>query len=106
MMEFEMPRFLPIATLALAITACSTAGANPAGVNNSQLAQVKSACAQMGLNTSELPFDDCVTVLSRSVASSSASATVQQSRGACAEAGLQPGSPAFANCVLDHGYSR
>ncbi len=101
-----MSRFLAIAGFALAITACSSAGANPAGVDDGQLARVTGACARMGLNPHDVQFDDCVTVLARSVASLSDASLVQQSRGACSQAGLQPGTPEFANCVLDHGYAR
>jgi hypothetical protein len=98
-MEQEMNRIIPIATLALAIGACSAAGASPADAGRA--AQAGSACAGMGLSRADIQFDDCVTSLSQTLAAASAAANVQQARGSCSQAGLQPGTPAFANCVLD-----
>jgi hypothetical protein len=82
-------------TLALAISACTAAGAAQPP------AQVRSACAALGLNPTELQFEDCTVVLSRSVAARDQAATVQQARAACTQQGLQLGTSQFANCVLD-----
>jgi hypothetical protein len=59
------------------------------------------ACAQMGLNSSEAPFADCLISLRRSARATTAVAEVSADRSACGQQGLQPGTAAFANCVLD-----
>ncbi len=91
-----MFKALPLMTLALAIGACTAAGAAqpPASVAN--------ACAAMGLNPTELQYEDCTITLGRSVAAAQQAASVQQSRAVCSQQGLQPGTATFANCVLDH----
>ncbi len=96
-----MGRILPIATLALGIAACSSAGAGPSGIDAGQRAQVQGACGRLGLSAAQTQFDDCVITLSRSLASLNQAATIRQSRAQCSQSGLESGSPAFAECVLN-----
>jgi hypothetical protein len=86
---------------ALVIGACSAAGASQPGIDTTQLQRVQNACAAMGLSRGDVQFDDCVTTLSRSVAAANRSAAISQARAQCSGSGLHPGSPDFANCVLD-----
>ena len=99
-----MSRIIPIATLALAVSACSAASAGQWGLNisDAQTAQVGGACASMGLKPSQVQYEDCTIVLGRSVEAQNAAAETAQARAACVQSGGQPGTPQFANCILDH----
>ena len=88
--------------LAVLLGACVAGGAEQAKADPARVTQARAACAQLGLNTSELPFEDCVTSLTQSAGMRDDSVRTVAAREQCMQAGLQRGTPAFANCVLDH----
>jgi hypothetical protein len=76
-------------------------GAKAADLSDPHIAAARSACAQMGLNTSEAPFVFCVRSLVDSAAAVDQASRVQEGRQQCFARGLRSGTAAFANCVLD-----
>jgi hypothetical protein len=83
------------------------AGANNfanAAENSSRIAQEHHACAVvLGLDPSDRQYDTCITSLDRSLTEWDQAQAVQTDRHACAEKGLEPGTAAFAVCVVDAG---
>ena len=67
-------------------------------------AQVQHACAVvMGLEPGEL-YDTCVRSLNRSLSDLDQARRMSAGRSTCAGKGLKPGTPAFADCVVDATY--
>ena len=70
--------------------------------NSSRMAQEHHACAVvLGLDPSGGRYDTCIRTLDRSVSEWDQARLVQNARSACAQKGLQPGTPAFAVCVIN-----
>ena len=66
------------------------------------MAQVHQACAgAMQLNPSEALYEGCVGSLLQTLSQMDQAQLVERDRRACAARGLQPGTPAFATCVVD-----
>ena len=66
-----------------------------------RLAQEHHACAVvLGLDPSEGRYDTCIGSLDRSLSESDQAHAVESNRLACAEKGLNPGTSAFATCVV------
>ncbi len=63
--------------------------------------RIQHACAvDMGLNTSEAPYQVCVASLQQDVAALQGDLTIQAERQACMARGLQPGTSDFALCLV------
>jgi hypothetical protein len=63
--------------------------------------RITHACAAvMGLDPSERPYDDCVRSLDRTVSQLERPELAAGNRSQCAEKGLNPGTSAFAICVV------
>lgn len=72
-----------------------------AAENSPRAPQVQHACAVvMGLEPGEL-YDTCVKSLNHSLSELDQARRVSAGRDTCAGKGLKPGTPAFANCVMD-----
>ena len=90
-----------VGAAAIALLAFVHTSAN-AEENSSRMAQEHHACAVvLGLDPSGDPYDTCVRTLDRSVSEWDQARLVQNARSACAQKGLQPGTPAFAVCVIN-----
>jgi hypothetical protein len=73
-----------------------------AAENSSRMAQEQHACAVvLGLDPSDDRYDTCVRSLDRSLSGWDQQRLVAGQRSACAQKGLQPGTPAFAMCVVN-----
>jgi hypothetical protein len=84
-----------IALLAFAHTSGSAAENSP------RIAQVQHACTvAMGLDPSERGYDACIMSLNRSLSLWDQARLVKSDRNECSRKGLQPGTPAFAVCVV------
>jgi hypothetical protein len=78
-----------------------------AAENSSRMAQAHHACAiVLGFDRSEDRYDTCVRVLDRNLSEWEQARLVESNRSACAQKGLEPGTPAFAMCVLNAGQSQ
>jgi hypothetical protein len=87
------------ATLAL-LAATHTFAA--AAENSPRVAHERHACAVvLGLDPSGRSYDTCIRSLDRSLAEWDQAQQVQTGRIACAQRGLEPGSVAFAVCVVN-----
>jgi hypothetical protein len=62
--------------------------------------RISHACAAMGLDPSELPYDDCIRSLHRTLSQLKRSERVAGNRSQCVQQGLDPGSAAFDTCVV------
>ncbi len=63
--------------------------------------RISHACAEvMGLDPSELPYDDCIRSLGRTLSQLKRSELTASNRGQCAQQGLDPGTPDFDTCVV------
>ena len=72
--------------------------------SSSRMAQEYHACAVvLGLDPSGDRYDTCVRSLERSLSEWDQTRLVESYRSACAEKGLEPGTPAFAVCVVNAG---
>jgi hypothetical protein len=90
-----------VGAAAIALLAFARTSAN-AAENSSRMAQEHHACAVvLGLDPSGRRYDSCIRSLDRSLSEWDQTRLVQTGRGACAQKGLQPGTPAFAVCVLN-----
>jgi hypothetical protein len=77
-----------------------------AAENSLRMAQERHACAVvLGLDPSARGYDTCIRSLERSLAAWDQEQAVQRDRRACAESGLEPGTSAFAVCVVNGGQS-
>jgi hypothetical protein len=73
-----------------------------AAENSSRMAQEHHACAVvLGLDPSGDRYDTCVRTLDRSLSEWDQVRLVTTHRTACAQKGLEPGTPAFAVCVVN-----
>ena len=89
-----------IGAAAIALLAASSTLAN-AAENLARLAQEQHACAVvLGLDSSGRRYDACIRSLETSLLEWDYARTVSTDRNACARQGLQPGTPAFAVCVV------
>jgi hypothetical protein len=89
-----------VGAAAIALLASAPTFAN-AAEPSSRTAQEHHACAVvLGLDPSELPYDTCMKSLDRSLSESDQSQLVESNRSACAQDGLDPGTSAFAVCVV------
>jgi hypothetical protein len=78
-----------------------------AAENSTRMAQVQHACTVvMGLEPSGRGYDTCVMSLDRSLSLWDQARMVKSDRTACARKGLQPGTPAFAVCVVQADQSQ
>ena len=72
-----------------------------AAENPLRIAQERHACGVvLGYDPSDRRYDTCIRSLDRSLAEWDRSQVVQIDRRACSEMGLEPGTPAFAVCVV------
>jgi hypothetical protein len=96
---------LIVGAAAVALLASAHAFAS-AAENPSRMAQEHHACAVvLGLDPSGDSYDTCVRSLDRSLSYRDQARLVESNRSACAEKGLEPGTPAFAVCVVNAGQS-
>jgi hypothetical protein len=73
-----------------------------AAENSSRMAQEHHACAVvLGLDPSGRRYDSCIRSLNRSLSEWDQTRLVQTRRRACAQNRLQPGTSAFAMCVIN-----
>jgi hypothetical protein len=77
-----------------------------AAENPSRTAQAHHACAViLGLDPSGDSYDTCVRSLDRILSNWEQTRLVESNLSACAEKGLEPGTPAFAMCVVNAAQS-
>ena len=96
-------RSAKLASAAAFIILLATSGtvAN-AAESSSRMAQERHACAVvLGLDPSGRRYDTCIRSLDRSLAVWEREQGAQKGRRACAESGLEPGTSAFAVCVVN-----
>ena len=94
------PRLFGAAAMA-ALLASSHTFANVAG-DASGMTQERHVCTiVLGLDRSGPQYDACIRSLHRSLAAWNRTQLVQTDRRACAERGLEPGTAAFAVCVVN-----
>jgi hypothetical protein len=75
--------------------------------NSTRMAQEHHACAVvLGLDPSSDRYDTCVRSLARSLSAWGQTELVESHRTACAEQGPEPGTTAFAVCVVSDGQSQ
>jgi hypothetical protein len=85
-----------IALLAFAHTSADAAD------NSSRMAQEHHACTVvLGIEPPGELYDTCIRVLDRSLSEWDQARLVESDRSACAQKGIQPGTPAFAVCVVN-----
>ena len=73
----------------------------------SRMAQVQHACTVvMGLDPRERGYDTCIMSLNRSLSLWDQARLVKSDRNACSRKALQPGTPAFAVCVVQADQSQ
>ena len=90
-----------VGAAAIALLAFAHTSAN-AAENSSRMAQEHHGCAVvLGLDPSGRSYDSCIWSLDRSLSEWDQTRLVQTGRSACAQKGLQPGTPAFAMCVIN-----
>ena len=89
-----------IGAAAIALLAAGHNLAN-AAENPTRMAQEQHACAVvLSLDSSGRRYDACMRVLDRNLSEWDYSRLVSTDRDTCARDGVQPGSPAFAICVV------
>jgi hypothetical protein len=95
-----------IGAAAIALLAFAHTSAD-AAENSSRTAQEHHACAVvLGLDPSGDSYDTCIRSLDRSLSEWDQTRVVAADRSACAQTGLEPGTPAFAVCVVNAEQSR
>jgi hypothetical protein len=73
-----------------------------AAEGSSRMAQERHACAVvLGLDPSDRRYETCIRSLDRSLAEWDQAQMVQTDRRACSDKGLEPGTSAFAFCVVN-----
>jgi hypothetical protein len=78
-----------------------------AAENSTRMAQEHHACAVvLELDPSSDRYNTCVRSLTRSLSAWDQAELVESHRNACAENGLEPGTTAFAMCVVSAGQSQ
>jgi hypothetical protein len=91
-------RHLAVAAVALFASASTLANA---AENQARLAREQHACAVvLGLDPSSHRYNACLRSLDRSLSEWDYARSVSTDRNTCDRAGLQPGTPAFADCVV------
>ena len=94
-------RIAPVALAALALCACASNPANADSATPGRVARIRHACGvTMGLDPSGAEFQACTISLEQTMAAMDQAALVQADRKACMDQALQPGTPAFALCVV------
>jgi hypothetical protein len=89
-----------IGAAAIALLAAANNLAN-AAENPVRTAQEQHACAAvLGLDPSGRRYDACMRVLDRNLSESDYARLVSTDRDTCTRSDLQPGTPAFAVCVV------
>ena len=89
-----------IGAAAIALLAAGNNLAN-AAENPARTAQEQHACAAvLGLDPSGRRYDACIRVLDRNLSEWDYARLVSTDRGTCTRSDLQPGTPAFAVCVV------
>jgi hypothetical protein len=97
-MRLIVPRLPGVFSIAAVMIPLSTS-AQPA--NTTDIARVHHACtAIMGLNPLDWPYHICVSSLKLSLRHLHEGRVVETDRSRCLKQGLQPGTPAFADCVV------
>jgi hypothetical protein len=95
-----------IGAAAIALLASATGFAD-AAENSSRTAQEQHACAvTVGLDPSGRSYDICIGILDKSLSEWDQARLIVSDQSACSQKGLQPGTPAFALCVVDAGQSQ
>jgi hypothetical protein len=95
-----------IGAAAIALLAAGNNLAN-AAENPARTAQEQHACAAvLGLDPSGRRYDACMRVLDRNLSAWDYARLVSTDRDTCAREDLQPGTPAFAVCVVKAEQSR
>jgi hypothetical protein len=95
-----------IGAAAIALLAAGNNLAN-AAENPARTAQEQHACAVvLGLDPLGRRYDACIRSLDRSLSQLDYARLVSTGRDTCAREGLQPGTPAFAVCVVKAEQSR
>jgi len=90
-----------ISAAAIALLASISTVAN-AAETTPRMAQEQRACAVvMGLHRPGDLYDTCVRSLSKTLSELDQARQVSKDRSACVQEGLQPGTPAFALCVVN-----
>ena len=90
-----------IGAAAIALLASASTFAN-AAENSTRIALEEHACGVvLGLGPSGRRYDTCIRSLDRSLSEWDQAQMVQTDRRACSEKGLEPGTPAFAVCVVN-----
>jgi hypothetical protein len=85
-----------------AIALLSFAHTTSAAENSTRMAREHHACAVvLRLDPSGRRYDTCIRSLERSLSEWDRAALVSTNRSTCAWKGLQPGTPAFAVCVVN-----
>ena len=94
-----------IGAAAIALLASANTFAN-AAENSTKMAREHHACAVvMGLYQPGDLYDTCIRSLDRSLSEWDQARLIDSDRSACAQSGLEPGTPAFAVCVVNVGKS-
>jgi hypothetical protein len=99
--HWTTPSVKIIAAAAIALLASVNTLAN-AAENSSRMALEQHACAVvMGLHQPGDLYDTCIRSLDRSLSEWDQERLIVSDRSACAQSGLEPGTPAFAVCVVN-----
>lgn len=94
-----------VGATAIALLAFTQTSAD-AAEDSSRVAQEHHACAVvLGLDPSGDRYDTCIMSLDRSLSEWDQERLARSDRSTCAQKGLQPGTPAFAVCVVKTGQS-
>jgi hypothetical protein len=97
---------LPLGVAAVALLAFAHTSAAAAEVSP-RTAQVQHACTTvMGLDPSARGYDACMISLNRSLSLWDQARLVKKDRNECSRKGLQPGTSAFALCVVSADQSQ
>jgi hypothetical protein len=98
-------RTTPSAIIVGAATVALLASANTfahAAESSSRIAQEHYACAvAMGLHQPGDLYDTCIRSLNKTLSELDQARLASRGRGACAREGLQPGTPAYAVCLVN-----
>jgi hypothetical protein len=95
-----------IGAAAIALLASANTFAD-AAESSSRTEQEQHACAvTVGLDPSGRSYDTCIRSLDRSLSEWDQARLIVSDQSACSQKGLQPGTSAFALCVVDAGQSQ
>lgn len=93
-----MSRILTLLIASCAVAACSSFGPALAGPH---AVEARNACQKIGLDQNNIEYFDCVGSLEQTAAQVDAQARADKAGAECLRTKLQPGTAAYANCVLD-----